>query len=47
MGIEIKIALIVELCATDSDDPKFPWPQLRSTLADVERLRRRLGAMRC
>jgi len=25
-GIEIKIALIVELCATGSDDPEFPWP---------------------
>lgn len=44
-GIEIKIALIVELCSTGADDPEFPWPQLRSTLADVMRLRRKLGAV--
>jgi hypothetical protein len=44
-GIEIKIALIVEFCSTGSDDPEFPWPQLRSTLADLKRLRRKLGAV--
>ncbi|MDB5393099.1 MAG: hypothetical protein JWM91_605 [Rhodospirillales bacterium] len=47
VGIEIKIALIVELCSTGSDDPEFPWPQLRSTLADVKRLRRRFGSVQC
>jgi hypothetical protein len=47
VDIEIKIALIVELCSTGSDDPEFPWPQLRSTLADVKRLRRRFGSVQC
>ena len=46
-GIEIKIALIVELCSTGSDDQEFPWPQLRSTLADVKRLRRNFGVVQC
>jgi hypothetical protein len=47
MGIEIKIALIVELGSTGPDDSEFPWPQLRSTLADVKRLRRTSSAVRC
>jgi hypothetical protein len=46
-GIEIKIAVIVELCSAGSDDPEFPLPQLRSTLADVKRLRRAAGAVQC
>jgi len=46
-GVEAKLALIVELCTTGSDDPEFPWPQLRSTLADLRRLRRRIGVARC
>jgi len=46
-GIEIKIALIVELCSTGSDDPEFPLPQLQSTLADVKRLRRQFDDTRC
>ena len=46
-GIEIKIALIVELFSTGSDDPEPPWPQLRSTLADVKRLRRNCDAVQC
>jgi hypothetical protein len=45
MGIEIKIALIIELCSTGSDDPESPWPELRSTLADVKRLRRAFGTV--
>jgi len=44
-GIEIKIALIVELCSTGADDPEFPLPQLRSTLADVKRLRHKCDAV--
>jgi len=47
MGIEIKIALIVELGSTGPDDSEFPWPQLRSTLADVRHLRRTFGTARC
>jgi hypothetical protein len=46
-GIEIKIALLVELCSTGSDDPEFPLPQLCSTLADMKRLRRKFGAIQC
>jgi hypothetical protein len=44
-GIEIKIGLIVELCSTGADDPEFPLPQLRSTLADMKRLGRKCGAV--
>ena len=47
VDIEIKIALIVELCSAGSDDPEFPLPQLRSTLADVKRLRRAFGTVGC
>ena len=43
--VEIKIALIVECCSTGPDDPEPPWPQLRSTLVDVERLRRNCRAV--
>jgi hypothetical protein len=39
-GIKIKIALMIQLCRTGSDVADFPLPQLRSTLADVERLQR-------
>jgi len=46
-GVEIKIAMMVHLCSAGSDDPKFPLPQLRSTLADARRLRRSLDALRC
>jgi len=45
LGVEIKIALMVKLCISGSDDPDFPLPQLRSTLADVKRLRRTLEAL--
>ena len=44
-GVEIKLALMIQLCAAFSDDPDFPLPQLRSTLADVKRLRRALDAL--
>jgi hypothetical protein len=47
IDIEIKIALIIELCSTGSDDPESPWPELRSTLADVKRLRCAFGTVRC
>ena len=46
-GVEIKLALMIQLCAAFSDDPDFPLPQLRSILADVKRLRRALDALRC
>ena len=46
-GVDIKLALMIQLCAAFSDDPDFPLPQLRSTLADVKRLRRALDALRC
>ena len=46
-GVEAKLALMIQLCATFSDDPDFPLPQLRSTLADVKYLRRALDALRC
>jgi hypothetical protein len=46
-GVEIKLALMIQLCATFSGDPDFPLPQLRSTMADVRRLRRALDALRC
>jgi hypothetical protein len=46
-GIEIKLALMIHLCSAFSDDPEFPLPQLRSTIADVKRLRRALDAPRC
>jgi hypothetical protein len=46
-GVEIKLALMIQLCATFSADPEFPMPQLRSTLADVKRLGRALDALRC
>jgi len=45
MGIEIKIAVMIELWSTGSDDPESPWPELRSTLADVKRLRHAFGAV--
>ena len=47
VGVEIKLALMIQLCATFSGDPDFPLPQLRSTLDDVKRLRRALNALRC
>ncbi len=46
-GVEIKLALMIQHCATFSDDPDFPLPQLRSTLDDVKRLRRALDALQC
>ena len=45
-GIEIKLALMMELCSAFASDPEFPLPQLSSTLADVRRLRRTLDALR-
>ena len=42
-GIEIKIALIIELCSAGSEDPDFPLPQLLSTLGDVKCLIRERG----
>lgn len=44
-GIEIKIALIIELCSTGSVDPEFPSPQLLSTLSDVRCLIRECGGL--
>jgi hypothetical protein len=38
VGVAIKIALIVELCATGPDECEFPWPQLRAVLAEIEQL---------
>jgi hypothetical protein len=46
-GVEIKLTLMIELCAAFSDDPDFPLPQLRSALSDVKRLRCTLDALRC
>jgi hypothetical protein len=46
-GIEIKLALMIHLCSAFSDDPDFPLPHLRSTLADVKCLRRALDSLRC
>lgn len=46
-GVEIKLTLMIQLCDTFSDDPVFPLPQLRSTIADVRRLRSALDALRC
>jgi hypothetical protein len=46
-GVEIKLALMIQLCATFAVDPEFPMPQLRSTLADVKRLWRALNTLRC
>jgi len=46
-GVEIKLALMIQLCSAFSDDPDFPLPQLRSTIADVKRLRRALDTLRC
>jgi hypothetical protein len=46
-GVEIKLALMIQLCVAFSGDPDFPLPQLRSTLADVKHLRRALDALRC
>jgi hypothetical protein len=45
-GVEIKIALLIKLCFSGCDDPDFPLSQLRSTLADVKRLRSSLDALR-
>jgi hypothetical protein len=45
-GVEIKLALMIQLCSAFSDDPDFPLPQLLSTLADVKRLRSALDALR-
>jgi len=44
-GVEIKLALMIQLCSAFSDDPDFPLPQLRSTIADVKRLRRALDTL--
>jgi len=46
-GVEIKLAMMIHLCSVFSDDAEFPLPQLRSTIADVERLRHTLDALRC
>jgi hypothetical protein len=46
-GVEIKLALMIQLCDAFSDGADFPLPQLRSTLADVKRLRCTLDALRC
>lgn len=46
-GVEIKLALMIQLCAAFSDDPDFPLPQLRSVIVDVKRLRSALDALRC
>jgi hypothetical protein len=46
-GVEIKLALMIHLCSVFSDEAEFPLPQLRSTIADVQRLRRALDALRC
>jgi hypothetical protein len=46
-GIQIKIALMAQFCTAGSDDSDFPLPQLRSTLADVKRLRRAFDAVGC
>lgn len=37
-GVAIKISLIVQMCSTGPADAEFPVPQLRSTLADLQRL---------
>ncbi len=42
-GIEIKISVMMALCRAGSDDPDFPLPQLRSTLADIKQLPRQPG----
>jgi hypothetical protein len=46
-GVEIKLALMIQLCDAFSDGADFPLPQLRSTIADVKRLRSALDALRC
>ena len=46
-GVEVKLALMIQLCSAFSDDSDFPLPQLRSTVADVKRLRRALDTLRC
>lgn len=38
-GVEAKLAVLLKLAITGSSDPKFPWPQLKSVLLDVRRLR--------
>lgn len=45
-GVEIKLTLMIRLCSVYSDDPDFPLPQLRSTMADVKRFRRALSTLR-
>jgi hypothetical protein len=46
-GVEIKLALMIQLCSAFSDDLDFPLPQLRSTVADIKRLRCALDTLRC
>ena len=38
VGVQIKLALMIEMCMTGMIDPAFPLPQLQSTFADVENL---------
>jgi hypothetical protein len=46
-GVETKLDLMLHLSSVFSDDAEFPLPQVRSTIADVKRLRRALDALRC
>jgi hypothetical protein len=39
-GIAAKLTLILELGQPSPQDEEFPWPQLRSALADLQRLAR-------
>jgi hypothetical protein len=41
--VEVKLAVLLKLAVTGSPDPEFPWPQVKSLLADVRRLRARTG----
>ena len=40
-GVQIKLALMIQMCAVGMVEPAFPLPQLQSVLNDVQKLRAR------
>ncbi len=37
-GVAAKLAMVLSIGQSRSDDDEFPWPPLRSVLADLQRL---------
>ncbi|PWB83008.1 MAG: hypothetical protein C3F11_08835, partial [Methylocystaceae bacterium] len=37
-GVAAKLSIVIQLGEPSPKDPEFPWPELRSALADLARL---------